>query len=108
MLVSTSFALAATIGSSIIGLNSVKATTWTLTDTINPTDFESDFEWFTGTDPTNGLVTYQSLADAKTYNLSVVSNDKFVMAVDTTAEALSGRKSVRITSSKSYSDGIYV
>jgi hypothetical protein len=95
--------LATTLGFSLVG-----AASWNLTDTIAPSDFESEFTWFTATDPTDGLVLYQSLDDAVAANLSLVSNDQFIMQVDTTEVQLAGRKSVRITSNKSYSDGVYV
>ncbi|UZJ56678.1 hypothetical protein CBS101457_005998 [Exobasidium rhododendri] len=99
----SSSALAVTLASSLVG-----AATWNLTDTIAPNDFETAFDWFNATDPTNGLVLYQTLAEATAANLSVVSNDQFVMSVDTTEVQLAGRKSIRITSKKSYSDGVYV
>lgn len=97
--------------SSLTTLTSAASSTnksWTLTETYGPNDFFDGFTWFTDTDPTEGLVLYQSMADAKSDNISVVANDQFVMAVDTTEVALEGRKSVRISSNTNYADGIYV
>lgn len=91
-----------------LGASSVVASSWNLSTTYGPNDFFTGFTWFTDKDPTNGLVLYQSMANARSSNLSTVSNDQFVMAVETTEVALEGRKSVRITSNEAYSDGIYV
>lgn len=91
-----------------LGASSVQAATWNLSRTYSPNDFFTGFTWFTAPDPTLGLVLYQSEADARAANISTVSNNQFVMAVDTTEVALEGRKSVRITSNDAYSDGVYV
>lgn len=42
-------------------------------------------------------------------NLSYINDDgQYVMRVDTTEEQLSGRPSVRITSAKNFTDGVYM
>lgn len=99
------------IGLSLISgiATSVSAATWNQTSSIAGSDFFSTFDWFTKTDPTNGLVTYQSQSAAQSQNLSYVNDDDhFVMGVSTVSTALSGRNSVRIQSKDSYSDGVYV
>lgn len=89
--------------------SSVSAANWTRTASIAGNDFYQNFDWFQKTDPTNGLVTYQSQSAAMSQNLSYVNSaDHFVMAVSTVPTALSGRNSVRIQSKTSYSDGVYV
>lgn len=109
-----SAAVSASTASCLLGLaclatTSVRAATWTLSDYYDPESFLTDsWNYFTDTDPTNGLVTYQSLSAAKQQNLSSVTNDQFIMKVDTTEQQLSGRPSVRIYSEKNYTDGIYV
>ena len=94
----------------LVGLaaQSATAASWSLTDTIGANDFMSKFDWYTRQDPTNGLVLYQSLANAQAANLSSVTNGQFIMSVDTVEVAAEGRRSIRISSSKSYSDGVYV
>lgn len=84
--------------------------TWTLSDSIAGDDFFDKFDFFSDKDPTNGLVLYQTESAAKSANLSYVdtTSNNFVMAVDTVEVALEGRKSIRISSKTSYSDGIYV
>ncbi|SNX85515.1 related to mixed-linked glucanase precursor MLG1 [Melanopsichium pennsylvanicum] len=89
--------------------STVSAANWTQTATVRANDFFQDFDWFTDTDPTNGLVNYQSQENSQAQNLSFVDSDgHFVMAVSTASVALEGRNSVRITSKNSYSDGVYV
>ncbi|PWN26750.1 hypothetical protein BDZ90DRAFT_232867 [Jaminaea rosea] len=90
--------------------NSASASSWTLTDTYDANSFlqTSSWNYSTGTDPTHGLVVYQSADQAKQLNLTRVENDLFYMGVSTVEEQLAGRPSIRINSQKSYSDGIYV
>nr|BAM29293.1 GPI-anchored 1,3-beta-glucanase [Ustilago esculenta] len=90
-------------------VSSVSAANWTQTAVIRGNDFFDDFDWFTDTDPTHGLVNYQSRRNAISQNLSFVDGEgHFVMAVSTVPVALEGRNSVRITSKNSYADGVYV
>lgn len=90
-------------------VSAASAVNWTQTATVQGSDFFNDFEWFTDKDPTQGLVNYQSQANAQAQNLSFVDGEgHFVMAVSTQQVALEGRNSVRITSKDSYSDGVYV
>lgn len=109
MLSSPSSKLAAAAVAVSALVSSVSAANWTQTATVRGNDFFNDFEWFTDKDPTQGLVNYQSQADAMAQNLSFVDGDgHFVMRVSTVPVALQGRNSVRITSKNSYSDGVYV
>lgn len=86
------------------------AASWTLSDTFVANDFMDTSKWnySTGSDPTQGLVVYQSAESAKSLNLTRVSNDLFYMGVSTVDPQLEGRPSVRINSQNSYSDGVYV
>lgn len=94
--------------SSSFFFQSIVATNWGLSDTITQIDFYQQFTWYTDTDPTKGNVNYQSLESAMSTGITTIQNDQFIMAVDTNQTAYDGRNSVRITSQKSYSDGIYV
>ncbi|PWY97448.1 hypothetical protein BCV70DRAFT_143002, partial [Testicularia cyperi] len=99
---------AATLATSAASASATSAN-WTQTAAMVGNDFFDAFDWYTQTDPTNGLVNYQSMANAQSQNLSFVDSDgHFVMAVSTSETALQGRNSVRITSKKAYSDGVYV
>jgi beta-glucanase (GH16 family) len=60
-------------------------------------------------DPTNGLVQYLGRTAATAQNITYVdSAGLFNMRVDTTEVQLSGRPSARITSQKTFEDGIFV
>ena len=84
------------------------AVTWYRTEDIRGQQFFSKFDWFSSKDPTNGLVNYQTQANAKWQNLSYVDADnKFILAVSTAQNAYEGRNSVRIHSKNSYGDGVY-
>lgn len=101
---------AASAALALSSASSTLAASWSLSDTYAPQDFLSTSKWtyFTDKDPTNGLVTYQSAPAAQSMNLTGVQNDEFYLRVDTTKQQLAGRPSVRITSVKDYSDGVYV
>ncbi|KAL9932308.1 hypothetical protein V8E36_008787 [Tilletia maclaganii] len=88
--------------------SSAAVTTWSLNKTYNARDFLSDFEWYTKTDPTHGLINYQSQSASLAANLTEVRGDSLFLRVDTTPTALQGRSSNRITSKAAFGDGIYV
>ncbi|PWN53959.1 hypothetical protein IE53DRAFT_383485 [Violaceomyces palustris] len=83
------------------------AATWNQTSSFYGQDFYK-WDFFNQTDPTNGLVRYLPLANAKYANLTYAEGNTFVMKVDTVEQALDGRQSIRISSPDSYSDGVYV
>jgi hypothetical protein len=89
----------------------------------------SQWDFFTGTDPTGGNVNYQSKTDAQSKGLAYVNDcdNSTVLAVDSTSTVASGgqrdscvvlvfimiyeyssQRSVRITSQKSYNSGLFV
>ncbi len=87
---------------------------WTLSDTYRGRDFIRRFDYWGDVnaslpDPTHGRVKYLGRDDAEQQNLTYVDADgQFILAVDTTPYVLGGRPSVRITSSQTYEDGIFV
>ncbi|PWN37822.1 uncharacterized protein FA14DRAFT_130746, partial [Meira miltonrushii] len=86
----------------------VNAATWSLSTTINPTDFDNQFNYYNQTDPTHGLVLYQDYQDAKANNLTGIAHGNYFMRVDTTEVQLAGRRSIRLESKQTYQDGVYV
>lgn len=103
---------------------------YTMKDNFSGTSFFDNFEYFTGADPAHGFVQYDSptwttfepsfayllsryisRANAKWLNLTHASSESAVLKVDTTlsgTQAASGRQSVRITSNKTYADGLFI
>ncbi|ORY08221.1 concanavalin A-like lectin/glucanase domain-containing protein [Clohesyomyces aquaticus] len=76
-------------------------------------DFYGNFEFFTDKDPTNGFVKFVDQATAESTGLinatSYGANSNAVSwGVDTTNNSPNGRSSIRLTSKKSYNNGLVV
>ncbi|KAG6336027.1 hypothetical protein ID866_3062 [Astraeus odoratus] len=86
--------------------------TYTVQDFYQGEDFFNEWSFFTAADPTGGNVAYQSLQDATAKGLAYVDgcDNSTVLAVDSTSSIPAGgnRPSVRITSNKSYSSGLFI
>ncbi|KAI0272489.1 glycoside hydrolase family 16 protein [Gloeopeniophorella convolvens] len=86
---------------------------YNLVDRYHANDFmdESQWQYFTGPDPTNGRVKYLSHADASKAGIAYVQSDNTtVLAVDSTTDLSNGanRNSVRISTTKTYSRGLFI
>ncbi|KIM65978.1 glycoside hydrolase family 16 protein, partial [Scleroderma citrinum Foug A] len=84
---------------------------YNIQDFYQGNDFFDQWSFYTGSDPTGGNVVYQSMQDAKSQGLAVVSsNNSIILAVDSTSAIPPGgnRPSVRITSNKSYNSGLFI
>lgn len=84
---------------------------WTLADKYQGQSFLDEWDFFSQSDPTHGMVRYQSKENAQSKNLAFVQDDgTFVMAVDSTTQLNVGdyRDSVRISSKKSYTQGLFI
>lgn len=84
------------------------ASSYLLKDTYNSANFFNSFSFFTGDDPTHGFVKYLSKSAAQSANLISTANSHVKMHVDHTNVSPSGRASVRVTSKKSYTRGLFV
>ena len=86
--------------------------TYNLVDTYDSTNFFSEFTLFSGTDPTAGFVDYQGdQGSATSAGLINTNNNQVYMGVDSTntvATSSAGRPSIRVTSNKSYTHGIFI
>lgn len=88
-----------------------KAGPLTLVDEYSGYNFFDDWDFFTAPDPTHGNVQYVDRCEALSSGLASVGNDSVVIiAVDDTNQVPVGgnRKSVRISSKKSYNGGLFV
>ncbi|KAF2472579.1 family 16 glycoside hydrolase [Lindgomyces ingoldianus] len=81
-----------------------------LQDTYSGNDFFSNFDYFTGYDPAHGFVHYVDGPGSTATNLTqVASNGSAILRVDTSdTNATTGRRSVRITSKKQYTSGLFI
>ncbi|KAJ3751028.1 glycoside hydrolase family 16 protein [Lentinula detonsa] len=88
---------------------SAVSTPWKLVEAHNGSDFFQGWSFFTGSDPTHGVVDYLDENDASSAGLAYVNSaGNAVMAVDTTNNLTGNRKSVRITTNSQYSQGIWI
>ncbi|OCL02420.1 glycoside hydrolase family 16 protein [Glonium stellatum] len=82
---------------------------YSLLDTYAGTGFFDNFDYFTGYDPSSGFVHYVDAQGSQILNLTYATSSTAILRVDTTdTNATTGRKSVRITSKKLYSKGLFV
>ncbi|KAF1972625.1 hypothetical protein BU23DRAFT_466909 [Bimuria novae-zelandiae CBS 107.79] len=90
-----------------------------LKDTYVGSTFFDDFDYFTGYDPTHGFVHYVDAEGSRAQNLTettssvvtdLLSNSSTaILRVDTSDKnATTGRRSVRITSRKTYDAGLFI
>ncbi|KAF8651592.1 hypothetical protein AX16_004682 [Volvariella volvacea WC 439] len=84
---------------------------YTLQDSYQGDDFFNKWDFFSYPDPTHGRVNYQTKEDAIRKGLAYVRDDgAFVMSVDDTNTVPLGgnRDSVRITSKRTYTHGLFI
>lgn len=81
-----------------------------LVDTYDYTNFFSKFSFFTQPDPTHGFVSYQSQSSASSRGLISTPNRQVRLGVDskTVNPPAPGRASVRLTSNKAYTHGLFI
>ena len=86
------------------------AASYGLVDTYTSSNFYSTFNFFTGSDPTHGYVSYQSQSAAQSAGLTNTNNGQIYLGVDhtTTNPASPGRASTRVTSNKAYTHGLFI
>lgn len=83
----------------------------TLVDKFAGKNFFDDWDFFTSPDPTHGNVQYVSQAEATSSGLASVGDDNVTLIAvdDTTTLPVGGnRKSVRISTKKTYTGGLFV
>ncbi|KAL1980751.1 hypothetical protein VTN96DRAFT_3558 [Rasamsonia emersonii] len=100
-----------TLLSGLAALAQLGTASYVLSDDYgNGMDFFSKWTFFTGSDPTNGYVTYVDQATAQSAGLiSADANNSVYIGVDHTNVASgSGRQSVRLTSINTYTHGLII
>ncbi|RAL66241.1 hypothetical protein DID88_005912 [Monilinia fructigena] len=87
---------------------------YTLADSYDHSNFFSEFNFFSGADPTNGLVEYQTASAANKTALAGYTNNAGVNSVylgvdhTTSLSGSAGRASTRVSSNKAYNHGLFV
>lgn len=93
----------------IIYLTRATLAAYTLQDDYSSSNFFSQFTFFTDADPTNGYVDYIAQSPAQSLGLIATNSGSARLAVDSKNKASGrGRKAVRISSNKSYDNGLFV
>ncbi|CAL3966989.1 hypothetical protein PZA11_003427 [Diplocarpon coronariae] len=78
-------------------------------DTYDATNFFSEFNFFSGKDPTQGFVDYSSASTANKSSLAGYANNGVFLGVDhTTVNPAGGRASTRVESKKTYTRGLFI
>lgn len=85
------------------------ATSYTLEDSYTISNFFDEFDFYTGTDPTEGFVDYQTAAAASAAGLAGSSAGGIYLGADyKTSNPSAGRASTRVSSQKSYTHMLLV
>ncbi|PIL30890.1 hypothetical protein GSI_07059 [Ganoderma sinense ZZ0214-1] len=80
---------------------------WKLAKSYQGNSFFDGWDFFTGDDPTHGIVDYVDQGTAQSANLTEINSDGHaIMRVDTTPTVSGNRRSVRITTTYSYTGGL--
>ncbi|KAI8939458.1 hypothetical protein NX059_003234 [Plenodomus lindquistii] len=92
------------------GHDNTPTSAYQLTDDLSYKNFFSAFEFFSGPDPTEGFVQYQSREAAISQNLVGFLNDTqtIFMGVDYKTKDPKGRASVRLESKKTWNQGLLI
>ncbi|KAF7311406.1 RNA-dependent RNA polymerase [Mycena kentingensis (nom. inval.)] len=87
-----------------------QARTWTRVDMYQGQSFLDQWDFFAEHDPTNGMVNYQTKDNAVNKKLATVEGNVLTLAVDdfTQLPLNQYRDSVRISSKKKYSSGLFI
>lgn len=95
---------------SLTAVSNAAGGAYTLTDDLSYKNFFSAMDAYNGSDPTQGFVQYQSLAQAVDKNLvGYLEDTKSVfMGVDYTTKDPEGRASVRLESKKTWNQGLLI
>jgi hypothetical protein len=94
----------------IASLSFVTRAAYTVQDTYDTSSFFDGFEFYSGSDPTNGFVQYHTAALANATSLAGYANGGIYLGADYTTlnPSSPGRGSTRINSKKTYTQGLFI
>ncbi|KAK3694568.1 glycoside hydrolase family 16 protein [Podospora appendiculata] len=84
------------------------ASNYALVDVYDQNNFFKEFDFFTEADPTDGFVKYLDSSAADHRSLAGYIDDAVFLGVDDVNKTQSGRASVRVTSKKAYTTGLFI
>jgi len=84
--------------------------TYQIQDSYDATNFFDGFEFFSGPDPTEGFVRYQTALEANDSSLAGFANGGVFLGVDSSSSDVGqpGRASTRVNTKKTYTRGLFV
>jgi hypothetical protein len=91
-----------------LAASSARAASYNVVDAFDATNFFDEFEFFTQPDPTHGFVQYVDAATASRDGLAGFAEGAVYLGVDYTNTTTTGRSSVRVTSKKAYTKGLFI
>jgi hypothetical protein len=92
----------------LTGRSAQATSTYKVVDVFDPTNFFNEFDFFTQPDPTHGFVQYVDAATANRDGLAGFTEGGVYLGVDYTNITTTGRPSVRVTSKKAYTKGLFI
>jgi len=98
-----------TLTSTSSGSTPSPTSVWHLAEAHQGSNFFSGWDFFTGGDPTHGVVQFIDQGTAQSNNLAQVnSQGNAIMAVETTPQVASTRQSIRITTQSQFNSGLFI
>ncbi|RKU40246.1 hypothetical protein DL546_002034 [Coniochaeta pulveracea] len=92
----------------LLSTAALASATYTQTDNYDKNNFFQKFEFFSGPDPTNGHVQYADSSQANNEGLAGFSGGGVYLGVDHTSNVTTGRPSTRVTSTATYTKGLFI
>jgi len=97
------------LGAMLAGLAASPASGYKLVDKYDDANFFHEFDFFNAPDPTHGFIQYQSANSANADKLAGFAQSGVYLGLDhTTANPAGGRASVRVSSRKTYTHGLFI
>ncbi len=94
---------------SFFALAAAARAAYTIRDSYNKTNFFDGFEFYSGPDPTQGFVKYQTALQANAGSLAGYAHDAVYLGVDSkVSNPAEGRASTRVNTKKKYTKGLFV
>ncbi|KAK3362752.1 glycoside hydrolase family 16 protein [Lasiosphaeria hispida] len=84
------------------------ASNYAIADIFDPKNFFTEFDFFSQADPTNGFVKYVDASTANRDGLAGFAKGSVYLGVDHKNTTDAGRSSVRVTSKKAFTKGLFI
>jgi beta-glucanase (GH16 family) len=96
------------IGAVLLSTGIAQAAKYTQIESYDASNFFDKFDFFSGGDPTHGFVKYVDKNTANQAGLAGLSQGGVYLGVDNKTKTTTGRNSVRVTSKRAYTKGLFI